>query len=92
MNVICMRTKIATVSGTLQPIILNVILNLYQAGNNQMTARLISENCNLVDDSVNWKGRLPAICNAMRNSIECGGIIVGEDRDFLEFTISFNAH
>ena len=54
-----------------------------------MTADEVKAECYLLDDTKNWDGRLPAICNAMRNATNCTGRIVGEDRDFLKFTIAF---
>lgn len=85
----CLNQKNANARGVLQPIILRAILNLYQRGHSKMTANEVKKECYLLDDTKNWDGRLPAICNAMRNTINCTGRIVGEDRDFLNFTIAF---
>lgn len=89
MNTNCLIQKIATARGILQPTILKAILNLYQRGKQQMNAKDVKEECYRLDDTKDWDGRLPAICNAMRNATECGGRIVSEDRDFLDFTIAF---
>lgn len=88
MDTNCLIQKIAIARGILQPTILQVILNLYQRGQQQMTAQDVKEECNRLDDTKDWN-RLPAICNAMRNATECGGRIVGEDRNHNKFTITF---
>jgi hypothetical protein len=90
MNINCINNQIANANGVLQPIILQAIKEIYLNGNHQMTARMVRNQCILIDNNIPWNGRLPAICNSMRNSIECGGRIIGEDRDFLGFTIAFD--
>jgi len=89
MNENCLIQRIAIARGILQPTVLRAILNLYQEGQQQMTARQVKDKCYQLDNTRYWDGRLPAICNAMRNATECGGQVVGADGDFLEFTISF---
>lgn len=89
MNIICMNNQIANANGVLQPTILMAILLLYQNGNNQMSARSVRQECFNLNNEILWDERLPAICNAMRNTVNCGGEIIGENRDFLDFTISF---
>lgn len=85
----CLNQRIANARGVLQPIILRAILNLYQRGHSKMTTNEVKAECNLLDNTKNWEGRVPAISNAMRNAVNCNGRIVGEDRDFLNFTIAF---
>jgi cytoplasmic iron level regulating protein YaaA (DUF328/UPF0246 family) len=92
MNINCLNSKIANANGVLQPIILQAIKDIYLNGNHQMTARMVRNQCILIENNKPWDGRLPAICNTMRNSIECGGVIIGEDGDFLGFTISFDGN
>jgi hypothetical protein len=92
MNINCIDNKITNANGVLQPIILRAIKDIYLNGNHQMTAGMVINQCILIDNNKPWGGRLPAICNTMRNSIDCGGIIIGEDRDFLGFTISFDGN
>ncbi len=92
MNINCINNQIAIANGVLQPIILQAIKNIYLMGNHQMTASMIRNQCILIDNNKPWGGRLPAICNAMRNAIQCGGRIIGEDRDFNDFTIAFDGN
>ena len=92
MNINCMNNKIENANGDLQPIILQAIMDIYLNGNHQMTARMVKVQCIILDANRPWNKRLPAICNAMRNSIECGGVIVGEDRNFNDFTIAFGGN
>jgi hypothetical protein len=89
---ICLQNKITTAVGVLQPTILTAILNLYLRGNLQMNAEMVRNECIIINNEESWKTSIPAICNSMRNAIECGGRIVGEDRDFLGFTIAFNGN
>jgi hypothetical protein len=90
MNINCINNLIVIANGVLQPIILRAIQEIYSKGNHQMTARMVRDHCNQIDNNIPWNGRLPAICNSMRNSINCGGEIIGKDRDFLGFTIAFD--
>lgn len=90
MNINCINNKIATANGVLQPIILRAIKEIYLNGNHQMTAIEVINHCITIDNNIPWKGRPAAICGAMRNAIKCGGRIIGDDRDFYEFTISFD--
>jgi cytoplasmic iron level regulating protein YaaA (DUF328/UPF0246 family) len=92
MNINCIDYKITNANGVLQPIILQAIKDIYLKGDHQMTARMVRNQCISTDNNIPWGGRLPAICNAMRNSIGCGGRIIGEDRDYLDFTIAFDSN
>ena len=92
MNINCINYKIATANGVLQPIILQSIKDIYLNGNHQMTARMVRNQCIIIDNNIQWNGKPAAICNAMRNAIECVGNIFGEDRDFLNFTITFDGN
>ncbi len=92
MNINCINYKIATANGVLQPIILQSIKDIYLNGNHQMTARMVRNQCIIIDNNIQWNGKPAAICSAMRNAIECGGNIFGEDRDFLNFTITFDGN
>ena len=85
----CLIQNIALANGVLQPTILQAILNLFDRGNNRMTARMVKDECIVINNAQNWNMRLPAICNAMRNAINCGGRIVSENRDFMGFEIEF---
>ena len=90
MNINCINNKIANANNALKPIILQAIKDIYLNGNNQMTARMVKNQCIVLDANILWGKKIPAICNSMRISIECSGSIVGEDRDFNEFTIAFD--
>jgi len=79
------------VSGKLQPQILKAIDSIVKNGVYEMTANMVKDRCIYMNSSVNWSGRLPAICNGMRNTSACGAIIISEDRDFGGFTIRFDA-
>jgi hypothetical protein len=92
MNINCINNKIISVKGVLQPIVLQAIKDIYLQGNNQMTASMVKDHCMNTAPNTSWSGRVPAICNAMRNSIQCGGRIIGDDRDFLDFTIAFDGN
>ena len=87
---LCLNDKIENSNNKLQPTIFKAILNLFKKGFLQITARMVKEECIKIDTNIDWNNRLKAICNSMRNSIECGGRIVGEDRDFNDFTIAFD--
>jgi hypothetical protein len=87
-----MNDKIANAHNPLKPIILSAILNIYQNGNNEITAQMVKIECAKIDNTIIWNNRIPAICSAMRNSLECGGRILGENRDFNGFTITFGAN
>jgi hypothetical protein len=86
---ICLQNKIATSVGSLQSTIIKAILNLYQRGYLQMSAKMVRDECISLNNENPWRKSIPAICNAMRNAINCGGRIIGEDRDFLGFKITF---
>ncbi len=91
MNINCMNDKIANAHNPLKPIILSAILNIYQNGNNEISAQMVKIECAEIDNTIIWNNRIPAICSAMRNSLDCGGRIIGEDRDFNGFTITFGS-
>lgn len=84
-----MNDEIANAHNPLRPIILRAILNIYQNGINEISAQMVKIECVYIDNNIPWNNRLPAICNAMRKSVECGGRVIGEDRDFNGFTITF---
>ena len=86
---LCLENSLNSATGKLQPVILKAILDLLKNDVHIHTVRLIKTKCLELKSDVNWDGRLPAICNAMRNAIKCGGKIISEDRDFLDFTIEF---
>lgn len=90
MNINCINNKIANSNSALKPIILQAIREIYLNGNHQMTARMVKNQCIILDANILWQQKNPAICNSMKNSLECNGRIIGEDRDFLDFTISFD--
>jgi hypothetical protein len=92
MNIECLNSKIANANGVLQPTILRAIKEIYKNGKHQMTAIMVINHCITINNSIPWKGRLAAICGAMRNAIKCGGRIIDEDRDFNGFTIAFDGN
>lgn len=87
-----MNDKIGYAHNLLRPIILRAILKIYQNGNNEISAQMVKTECAEIDNTIIWNNRIPAICNSMRNSLECGGRILGENRDFNGFTITFSAN
>jgi hypothetical protein len=88
---LCLQNKIAN-SSKLRPTILKAILNLFNRGISKMTAEMVKNECLVLDISKPWNDRIPAICLSMKNATECGGRIIGEDRDFLGFTIDFDGN
>jgi cytoplasmic iron level regulating protein YaaA (DUF328/UPF0246 family) len=86
---LCLQDKISSSNNKLQPTIFRAILNLYNAGIITITAKMVKEECGLIDKTISWNNRLPAICSAMRSTIDCGGIITSQDRDFNEFKVEF---
>ena len=92
MNINCLNNKIANTNSVLKPIILQAIREIYLNGNHQMTARMVKNQCIILDANILWDKKNPTVCNSMRNSIECGGRIIGEDRDFNDFTIAFDVN
>ena len=90
MNVNCMNDKIANSNNSLRPIILRAILNIFQNGNNEISANMVKIECGIINKTVLWNNKIPAICSGMRNVLDCGGKIIGEDRDFNGFTIAFS--
>ena len=85
----CLTTKIIVTQTRLAPTILKAILCLYLENREVITAHSVKEKCMIIDNNVDWAGRIPAICNSMRNTVECGATIVSEDRDHNEFSIKF---
>jgi cytoplasmic iron level regulating protein YaaA (DUF328/UPF0246 family) len=88
----CIENKIKNASGPLKPTILSAILKLQQKGKLQITAKEVKNECYVLDSTKNWNGRLPAICNGMRNVAFCGWVIISEDRDFNDFMIALDRH
>ena len=86
----CLQNKINNASGVLQPTIYQAILNLYLRGNRILTARMVSIECSNINALIPWNTRIPAICNSMRSTTNCGAIIISVDKDFNGFTIKFN--
>jgi cytoplasmic iron level regulating protein YaaA (DUF328/UPF0246 family) len=86
---LCLQNKIAN-SSKLRPTILKAILNLFNRGISKMTAEMVKNECLVLDISKPWNERIPAICLSMKNATECGGRIIGEDRDFNDFMIAFD--
>lgn len=85
---LCLKNNIPK-AGKLKPIVWAAILNLYQRGLHQFTAEIVKNECDVLDNTVQWNARIPAICNSMRNATKCGGGVVGEDRSNNGFTIAF---
>ena len=85
----CLKVELSKSTTKLRPTILQAIINLYEIGKVEFTARVVTEEC-LKVKTFPRDGRLPAICAGMRKAIECGGRVIGEDRDFMEFTIRFD--
>lgn len=85
----CLNER-ANAPGNLKPMIFSSILDLYNDGQTIITARNVREKCLNNFANTPWGGRLPAICNAMRDACNCGATIISEDRDHLDFTISFD--
>jgi len=94
----CLKNQIIKATHyKLKAIIMQSILNLVENGMTVITARLVQEEClKNIQFPIKGKSRVPAICRAMRNLTEkyarrnlpsCGAIIIGEDRDFMDFTI-----
>lgn len=81
----------------LAPFIFRSILELYQNGENEINAEMVKNKCMQIEYSVNWNGRIPAICNAMRNSVEYVNQrfkdnlaqITSQNRDHNGFSIKF---
>ena len=78
------------IRGKLQQTIYMAIIQLIESGQTTITAEMVKDKCFMINNQIPWDGRVPAICNSMRNTRKCGGRIVGEDRDFNGFTIEFN--
>ena len=85
----CISNKIDTVKTKLSPIIIQAILNLYNSGKLKISSEMTRDECKIINSSHPWDGRLPAICNSMRNMVDCGAKIISDDRDHLQFTIQF---
>ena len=82
--------KSLRIRGKLQPTIYKAIIQLIESGQTTINAEMVRLECAQINNQIHWDGRVPAICNSMRNTRKCGGRIVGEDRDFNGFTIEFN--
>lgn len=87
---LCLQNKIVASNNKLQPTIFKAILNLYQQGSNQITAKMTTQECVKIDQNTDWAQRLKAICNSMGRTIECGAVIISENRPHNNFTIAFN--
>ncbi len=82
----------------LAPFIFRSILDLYQQGHYEINADMVKSKCMQIERSTNWNGRIPAICNAMRNSVYYvnqrfdGSLakISSENRDHNGFSIKFS--
>jgi hypothetical protein len=53
---------------------------------------MVRHECAAINNNIPWNNMIPAICNSMRNSLDCGGRIIGENRDFNGFTVTFGAN
>jgi hypothetical protein len=89
MSVKCLSEMASNASGILQPQIIRAIESIVNNGVNKITANMVRDRCLLLNPNRPWPNRIAAICNGMRNSATCGAIIVSDDRDFGDFTISF---
>jgi hypothetical protein len=87
----CIQSLISKSKGKLQPLILTAIKSLLQDGEYTQSAELLKKRCITMYPKTNWKARIPAICNAMRNTSNCGSIIITEDKDHNNFTIQFSS-
>ena len=85
----CLSEMALNASGKLQPQILTAIDSIVKSGIFEITANMVRERCISINSNIHWSGRTPAICNAMRNSLACGAVIITEDRNFGDFTILF---
>ncbi len=85
----CLTELALSASGKLQPQIINVINSLLENGNYEISAFMVRDACFSINSNINWSGRIPAICNGMRNTMTCSTIIISENRDFGGFTIKF---
>lgn len=86
----CLSNKASYVSGKLQPNIIKAINALVNRGKYRITANMVKDECLTIDSNIQWSGRIPAICNGMRNTLDCGFKIISENRDFGNFTIIIN--
>jgi hypothetical protein len=86
----CLSQMALSAVGKLQPQILTAIDLILNEGIYKITANKVRDKCICINTSVNWSGRIPAICNGMRNLKKCGAKIISEDRDFGNFTILFD--
>lgn len=92
MNINCINDKIVNSKTALKPIILQAILDLFKKGKQVMTLKMIRQRCILLDSKFPRTSHQAAIATSMRNAIKCGGRIIGENRDFNDFTISFEVN
>lgn len=88
----CLSELAMNASGKLQPQILSVINSFLENDIFEITANMVKDKCFSINSNINWSGRIPAICNGMRNSLACGAIVISENRDFGGFTIKFKSN
>jgi hypothetical protein len=86
----CLKSKIINSSGKLQPYIYSAIFELYSKGEIKVSANMVRDKCNSLNPETPWAGRIPAICNSMRNLLDCGATIISDNRDFGNFSIIFS--
>lgn len=85
----CLAYKKMIAKGILMPMIMHAIYNEYFAGTTTMSVQLIIDHCKYDDDSILWEKRIPIICKALRDVLECGADIISDDKDYIGFTIQF---
>lgn len=85
----CLSKLARKASGKLKPQILIAIESFVNNEIYEINANMVRDSCISMNSNVEWPIKIPAICNGMRNTLACGAIIVGEDRDFGGFTIRF---
>lgn len=75
----------------LKPEIYRTIENLLKEKILTISAKMVVHNCQLVNSTIPWHTRIPAICNSMRKfANDFGGQIVGKNQDYGDFTIMFS--
>lgn len=89
MSLNCIQNLITKSTGKLQPSILTAIKSLLENGVYTQSAEMVREKCSATNPNISWHARIPAICNAMRNTTKCGAIIISEDKPHNNFTIKF---
>ena len=58
MNINCINNKIANANSVLKPIILQAIREIYLNGNHQMTARMVKNQCIILDANNLWDKKI----------------------------------